>query len=93
VAWFTKGAEAGLPVAMFNTGVFLEEGRGVAAPDYQAAVEWFRRAADAGDGGAAGNLCRMYTHGHGRAWQLFPASSSSTLQTLVFLALKGCGVT
>jgi len=70
VEWFAKGAEAGLPRAMFNLGTLLEEGMGVAAPDYPAAVDWYRRAANAGHGGAAHNLCHMYTVGRGRAWQI-----------------------
>ena len=38
VKWFTKGAEAGLPQAMYALGCHLDEGQGVAAPDYPAAV-------------------------------------------------------
>ena len=41
VKWFTKGAEAGLPLAMFDLGVCLDKGEG-AAPDYPAAVGWYR---------------------------------------------------
>jgi TPR repeat protein len=52
MAWNTKAAEAGLPEAMFNLGLSLDEGEGVAAADPQAAMDWFRRAADAGHGGA-----------------------------------------
>jgi TPR repeat protein len=44
----------------------LEEGEGVAAPDYPAAAEWYRRAADGGIGGAALNLATMYAVGRGR---------------------------
>lgn len=69
-AWLTTAAEAGLPYAMFNLGTLLDEGKGVAAPDYQAAAGWFMRAADAGRSGvygvAAHNLCNMYTAGRGR---------------------------
>ena len=63
--WRRKGAEAGLPRAMFNLGTLLEEGEGVAAPDCPAAAGWYRRAADAGDTAAAVNLCSMYTVGRG----------------------------
>ena len=63
VEWFTKGAEAGLPRAAFNLGNMLDNGEGVAAPDYPAAAVWYRRAADAGDGSAANNLSHMYTVG------------------------------
>jgi len=65
VRWFTKAAEAGLPQAMFNLGALLDEGPGVAAPDYPAAAGWYRRAADAGVGEAANNLSGMYTFGRG----------------------------
>jgi len=74
--WYTMGAEAGLPQAMYNLGCRLEEGEGVAAPDYPAAADWFRRAADAGNGNAAVNLAAMYTRG--RAWQIMLATPSST---------------
>jgi len=65
VKWYTKGAEAGLPAAMFNLGVCLDEGEGVAAPDYPAAADWYRRAADAGIGEAANNVATMYYVGRG----------------------------
>jgi len=67
VSWFAKGAEAGLPKAMYNLGCSLDKGEGVAAPDYPAAAEWYRRAADAGQGVAAMNLSVMYQVGRGRA--------------------------
>jgi TPR repeat protein len=54
VAWFTKGAEAGLPKAMFELGLCLDQGVGVAAPDYPAAAGWYRRAADAGHASGRG---------------------------------------
>jgi len=37
----------------------------MAVPDYPAALDWYRRAADAGIGEAAMNLCSMYTLGRG----------------------------
>jgi TPR repeat protein len=52
VEWNTKAAEAGLPEAMFNLGGCLDRGEGVTAADPPAAMEWYRRAADAGHGGA-----------------------------------------
>jgi TPR repeat protein len=52
VAWTTKAAEAGLPSGMFDLGCSLNKGEGVAAPDPPSAMGWFRRAADAGHGGA-----------------------------------------
>ena len=66
VEWFTKGAEAGLPKAMFSLGLCLDKGEGVAVPDYPAAADWYRRAADAGHGSAASNLAAMYCLGRGR---------------------------
>ena len=84
VAWLTKAAEAGLPKAMHNLGALLDEGKGVAAPDYPAAAGWYRRAADAGHGYAASNLSNMYALGRGRAWQITPATSFfPTLETLI----------
>ena len=70
VKWYTKGAEAGLPRAMWNLGLCLDQGVGVAAPDSPAAADWYMRAADAGDGEAAGSLSNMYSVGRGRAWQI-----------------------
>ena len=63
---------------MFNLGCCLDQGEGVAAPDYLAAADWYRRAADGGVGGAALNLATMYAVGRGRGWQIMPASSFST---------------
>ena len=70
VEWYTKGAEAGLPGAMYNLGCALDAGSGAAVPDYPAAAEWYRRAAEAGDDEAANSLCTMYHVGRGRAWQI-----------------------
>jgi len=76
VEWLTKGAEAGLPKSMFNFGLMLDKGEGMAAPDYPAAAGWYRRAADAGHRAAANNLSTMYQVGHGRACQMVPAAPS-----------------
>ena len=67
VKWCTKGAEAGLPKSMFNLGRCLMSGQGVAAPDFPAAADCYRRAADAGHGEAAYYLSSMYTIGRGWA--------------------------
>jgi TPR repeat protein len=73
IEWYTKGAEAGLPTAMYSLGFNLSShDEGGAAPDYPAAAGWYRRAADAGDGSAAINLSVMYTIGRGRAWHQIP---------------------
>jgi len=81
VEWFRKGAEAGLPMAMYNLAGCLDEGKGGAAPDCPSAANWYRRAVDAGNGEAAQRLSEMYTLGRGWAWQIMHASSSSTLWT------------
>ena len=73
--WYTKGAEAGLPLAMYNVDVVLDKGQGVAAPGHPAAADWYRRAADAGFGQAAINLSSMYSVGRGRAWHMMPSST------------------
>jgi len=75
VKWYTKGAEAGLPRAMYNLGTLLNTGKGVAAPDHLAAADWYRRAADAGHGKAASNLSSLFTFGRGGVWQIMPATS------------------
>ena len=64
---------------MFNLGALLDQGKGVAAPDYPAAADWYRHAANAGVGQAANSLFSMYNLGRGWAWQITPATSSSTL--------------
>jgi TPR repeat protein len=38
VKWYTMGAEAGLPRAMYDLGSMLDQGKGVAAPDCPAAA-------------------------------------------------------
>jgi TPR repeat protein len=85
VKWYTKGAEAGLPMAMFGLGYKLDVGEGAAAPDYPAAAGWYRRAAAAGVGGAATHLGHMYEVGRGRSWHIrvLPASASSSFRLLV----------
>ena len=88
VAWFTKGAEAGLPKAMYSLGFYLAKGQGVAAPDYPAVAGWYRRAADAGSAEAALNLSYMYAVGCGRAWHFMPATSSPTSLDPHFLRRK-----
>ena len=65
--WLTKAAETGMPRAMFSLGCRLDSGEGVAAPDYPAAADWYRRAADAGRREAANNLAHMHQVGRGRA--------------------------
>ena len=68
--WLEKGAETGLPQAMYNLGCCFDRGKGVAAPDYLVAADWYRRAADAGDADAAFNMSHMSTVGRGWAWQV-----------------------
>jgi TPR repeat protein len=69
---YSKGAEAGLPKAMYALGCCLDEGSGLAAPDYPAAADWYWRAAEAGDENGANNLSNMYTVGRGGARQIMP---------------------
>jgi TPR repeat protein len=45
---------------MFNLAISLDTGQGVAAPDHTAALDWYKRAFDAGLGDAAYNLCAMH---------------------------------
>jgi TPR repeat protein len=75
VKWYTKGAEAGLPQAMFRLARCLDSGEGVAAPDSPAAADWYRRAADAGLGLAANNLSHMYALGRGWARHIMAATA------------------
>jgi TPR repeat protein len=49
-------------------------GKGLAAPDYPAAADWYRRAGDAGNAEAATNLSSMYNIGRGRAWHVMSAT-------------------
>jgi len=77
VGRFTKAAEAGLPEAMFPLGCYLEEGMGMAAPDYPAALYWYKHAANAGSIDAAFNLSLMYTAGRGGAWHIMSATPST----------------
>jgi hypothetical protein len=74
--WYTKGAKAGLPKAMFNLACCLDKGEGVPAPDYVAAAVWYRRAADAGVAEAAIALSNVYTLGRGEALHIMAAMSS-----------------
>ena len=62
-----------------SLGCALDKGEGVAAPNYPSAADWFRRAAEAGNADAATNISAMYAVGRGRAWQIPPASSSSSI--------------
>ena len=60
-----QGRRGWVAASDVNLGAMLDHGKGVAAPDYPAAADWYRRAADAGDGAAAMHLCRMYMAGRG----------------------------
>jgi len=86
VEWYTKGAEAGLPEAMFALACSLDAGEGVAAPDYQAAADWYRQAADAGHGAATSNLAEMYPVGRGKVRHTLPATSFTHVSELGFLS-------
>jgi TPR repeat protein len=90
--WFAKGAEAGLPGAMFSLASCLELGEGVAALDYPAAADLYRCAADAGIGAAAANLSQMYTVGRGRAGQMMPATFTHIVDPRFLSLGLGCGI-
>jgi TPR repeat protein len=87
--WATKGAEAGMPEAMFDLGVMLHQGRAEVAPDHPAAADWYRRAADAGHRDAANNLSQMYSVGCGGPDRQCLPRHHSTSCTLVFLLNGG----
>jgi TPR repeat protein len=53
------------PWLLFNLGVCLDQGEGLAAPDHPAAAGWYKRAAGAGDAAAASALSNMYILGRG----------------------------
>ena len=74
-----------MPKALYNLGCYLDKGEGVAAPDYLAAADWYRRAADAGIAEAAYNLHSMYAVGRGGAWQ----NSACHILDPRFLRLNG----
>jgi hypothetical protein len=57
-------AQGGDPEAMTNVGEIYERGMGV-PPDYAAAAEWYRKAADKGYSRALFNLGTMYEQGLG----------------------------
>jgi len=75
-AWYTRAPRRGrVAESDVQPRVCLDAGQGVAAADYPAVADWYTRAANAGDAASAVNLC---TVGRGRAWQIMPATSSST---------------
>jgi TPR repeat protein len=61
---FRKAAEAGNLNSMFELGILLATGRGVAENNTEA-VKWFRKSADAGHPGGMTQLCFMYEQGKG----------------------------
>ena len=62
--WAERAAQAGVPKAMYNLGLFLFDGKG-GPPDLPAAAAWFRKAADLGLVDAQYNLARLYENGYG----------------------------
>jgi len=62
--WAERAAQAGVPKAMYNLGLFLYDGKG-GPSDLPAAAAWFRKAADLGLGDAQYNLARLYENGYG----------------------------
>jgi len=80
-----EGRRGRLAGRVFNLGVYLDKGQGVAAPDSPAAAGWYRRAADAGVGAAATNLYTMTKVGRGRAGQTTPATSFLHISNPLFV--------
>ncbi len=66
IAQLRTQAEQGEAEAQFSLGLMYHTGEGV-AQDYQAAVEWYRKAAAQDVGGAVYNLGLMYMNGQGVA--------------------------
>ena len=56
--WFRKAADKGHTEAMYNIGVYYENGDGV-KQDYTEAMKWYRKAADRGDDDAKAALERL----------------------------------
>ena len=75
-------AQAGHPEAQCMIGNIYQLGLGSVAPDFQAAIAWYSRAAALGYGVASNNLAGMYLSGVGvpvdrdRAWQLYEQARS-----------------
>lgn len=63
--WFTRGAEAGDPVAMVGLAQCYFTGMGSVAADHAAARSWFRKAADLGSPMAMNSLGIMDERGMG----------------------------
>ena len=88
-------------VAQYNTGVAYRDGLGV-AQNYQEAANWFRLAADQGNGQAQVNLAAMYYQGqgvqqdYGQAAQLYLKAADQGLapaqSTLAAMYANGIGV-
>jgi TPR repeat protein len=64
VKWYTMAAENGMPKAMYNLGVRLYTGEGVASDPTTAAM-WFERAAAHGSVDSMRQLASMFTIGNG----------------------------
>ena len=62
--WAERSARAGMPLGMYNLGLWLFQGTGGPVDMPQAAM-WFRKAADLGLGNAQYNLARLYENGYG----------------------------
>jgi TonB family protein len=64
IAWLTRAADAGSPLAAYDLGVFAVNGVG-GSPDQRAAARWFHRSAHQGYPDAAYNLAVLYHNGEG----------------------------
>lgn len=70
---FSKGAQAGDPIAQNNLGVLYLKGKGTRR-DFGSARVWFERAASRGLPGAKHNLGIMYLRGYGMSKDLVEAA-------------------
>jgi TPR repeat protein len=62
VFWYQKAAAGGLPEAMFNYGVCLDQGIGI-PQNHFAAYEWYKKAAEKGSLHAKFNMVDMLLYG------------------------------
>ena len=77
VVWYTRAAEAGLPMANHRLGCCNQSGaNGAAAPDYPAAVRWFTKGAEAGMAVSMCCLAMLLDEGKGVAAPDYPAAAN-----------------
>jgi hypothetical protein len=77
---YSRAAEVGSAVAMFQLGSMNEHGHGVKA-DIASAARWYQKAADAGSATGAKRLANMYFDGPGWPPQTPPPVAGSNSPT------------